>query len=271
MKYDPTGQALLYSSYLGGSSADTALDVTVDGEGNVYLTGSTGSKEFLTVNAAQSELANADGLGQDAFVTKLTPDGATVLYSTLFGGSGIDLGQSIAVGADGSAYIAGETDSADLPVEGAFQPSNGGGNDAFVMKLDPTGATVDYATYIGGSEADGASGVAVDAAGNAYVAGVAFSPDFPVTIGAFQTSSASESESFIAKLAPGEPPAVMTSVSAASFSRLSGLAPDSLATGFGVGLATGTAVATETPLPTELAGTSVEITDSAGVQHLAQL
>ena len=271
IKLDPTGQTLLFSSYLGGPSDDNALDAAVDGDGNLYVTGSTGSAEFPIVNAAQATPGSQDELGTDAFVAKFTPDGSTLLYSTFFGGSGIELSHSVAVGTDGSAYIAGETDSDDLPTEGAFQTVRGGGNDAFVMKLDPAGATIESATYLGGGGHDGAPGVAVDAAGNAYVAGVAFSADFPVTAGVFQTNSASAVDSFVAKLAPGLAPPTITTVSAASFDVAAGMAPEAIASGFGDGLASGTEIALEVPLPTSLLGTVVKITDSEGVEQLAPL
>ena len=271
IKLDPAGQALLFSSYLGGPGDDNALDAAVDGDGNLYVTGSTGSPEFPIVNGAQSTSGSEDELGTDAYVAKFTPDGSTLLYSTFFGGSGIELSHSIAVGADGSVYIAGETDSEDLPVEGAFQTVSGGGNDAYVMKLDPAGAAIEYATYLGGSGHDGAPGVAVDAAGNAYVAGVSFSADFPVTPGAFQTSPASEVDSFVARLTPGQPPPSITTVSAASFSGALGMAAESIASGFGEGLAAATAVAQTVPLPTSLAGATVKVTDSARTERLAPL
>ena len=271
IKLDAAGQALLFSSYLGGPSDDNAFDAAVDGEGNLYVTGSTGSPEFPIVNGAQPNAGSEDGLGTDAYVAKFSPDGSTLLYSTFFGGSGVELSHSIAVGADGSVYIAGETDSPDLPTKGAFQTVGGGGNDAYVMKLDPTGATIEYATYLGGSGHDGAPGVAVDTAGNAYVAGVAFSADFPVTAGVFQTSSASAVDSFVAKLAPGLPQPTITTVSAASFDPSVGMAPEAIASGFGDGLASGTEIAVEVPLPVSLLGTVVKITDSEGVEQLAPL
>jgi uncharacterized protein (TIGR03437 family) len=270
IQLDATGQSLLYSSYLGGTSDDIGYDAAVGSDGKLHVTGTTGSSEFPIVGGAQPATGNEAGLGTDAFVTKFSLDGTTLEYSTFFGGSGIELSHSIAVSADGSAYLAGETASVDLMVEGASQSASGGGHDGYVMKLSPSGDTVEYATYLGGSGHDGAIGIAVDTEGNAYVAGVAYSADFPVTRGAFLTAQTSEVDSFIAKLTPGEPGPAMISVSAASNSREYGLAPDSLAAGYGQALAPGVTVAA-LPWPVELAGTSVRVTDSEDNPHDAQI
>jgi len=270
-KINAAGDELLYSSYLGGSSDDSGQDIAVDGGGSPYVVGSTGSGDFPATGGVQAEPLNAEGMGQDAFVAKFSPDGATLNYATYLGGSGDDLGQGIAVASDGSAYVSGDTTSLDLPATEAFQGANRGGYDGFSVKLNAAGSAFDYATYIGGSGHDGASGIAVDDAGNAFVAGVAFSPDFPVTIGSFQESAGSRIESFVAKLSPGAPQPAITSVSAASFSRAFGISPESIASGFGAGFATAVEVALSTPLPTTLAGTSVKVIDSTQTERLAQL
>jgi uncharacterized protein (TIGR03437 family) len=268
-KISADGQMLLSSGFLGGSSDEMASGVAVDGSGNVYVTGSTGSSEFPVEGAAQGEPMNADGLAQDAFVAKLSADGTNLVYSTYFGGSGTELSHGIAVGGDGSAYIAGETDSVDLMLQGPVQSFNAGRFDAFIVKLSPSGAAVDYATYLGGSADDGAPGLDVDAAGNVVTAGVVYSPDFPVTIGSLQTDRGNEMESFVAKLSPGAAPPGVVSVSGASFLRIHGLAPDSYATAFGQGLGGSTEV--DSSLPTTLNGVTVGITDSNGAQHQARL
>jgi uncharacterized protein (TIGR03437 family) len=268
-KISADGQMLLSSGFLGGSSDEMAEGVAVDGEDNVYVTGSTGSSEFPVEGAAQAEPMNADGLAQDAFVAKLSADGTNLVYSTYFGGSGTDLSHGIAVGNDGSAYIAGETDSTDLMLQGPLQAFNAGRFDAFIAKLSPSGAAIDYATYLGGSADDGAPGLAVDAGGNVVTAGVVYSSDFPVTIGALQTDRGSEMESFVAKLSPGNAPPSVVSVSGASFVRIHGLAPDSYATAFGQNLAAATEV--DSTLPTTLNDITVGITDSSGAMHQARL
>jgi hypothetical protein len=120
------------------------------------------------------------GLG-DAYVTKLTGDGRTLLYSTYLGGQLDDLATDVAVDRAGNAYVAGFTDSADFPVRHALQPMLNGGGDTFVTKLTPDGSTLVYATYLGGSSrGDVAWGIALDAARNVYLAGATTSLDFPV-------------------------------------------------------------------------------------------
>ena len=183
----------------------------------------------------------------------------------------MDLGHDIAVDLDGNAYVAGETDSIDFPSIGAFQPANRGLSDGFVIKLDAEGSALDYATYLGGSDQDSVVSLALDEAGDVHVTGLSFSTNSPATVGAFQTSSSGLADALVAKITPGSPPPVVTSVSAASFDGAFGLASESIASGFGEGLAGETAVATSLPLPTVLAGTSVRVTDSTGGFRLAPL
>jgi hypothetical protein len=183
-KLNPSGSALVYSTYLGGSLDDGASDIAVDSVGNAYVTGYTGSTDFPTMNPLQS----ANGGGQnDAFAAKINPMGSAVVYSTYLGGSGDDQSTGIAVDSAGYAYVTGFTTSADFPIKNPLQPDYGGGGDAFVAKINPTGSTLVYSTYLGGSGGDGASGIAVDSSDNAYVTGYTNSNDFPITPGAFQT------------------------------------------------------------------------------------
>src|SRR5262249_6686896 len=138
----------------------------------------------------------AFGGGLDAFVTKLNATGTALVYSTYLGGSGNNQGSGIAVDASGNAYVTGSTFSSNFPVtSGAFQTAFGGGggpsaprDDAFVAKLNASGSTLVYSTYLGGSSVDEGSGIAVDASGNAYVTGATLSSNFPVTPGAFQAT-----------------------------------------------------------------------------------
>ncbi|HYW98673.1 MAG TPA: SBBP repeat-containing protein, partial [Candidatus Elarobacter sp.] len=142
------------------------------------------------------------------FVTKLNPAGsAPLVYSTYLGGSGDDVGQGIAVDAAGNAYVTGYTGSTNFPTTaGAFQSANAGGNDAFVTTLNPAGsAPLVYSTYFGGSSDDFGFGIAVDAAGNAYVTGQTLSTIFPTTPGAFQRANAGSSDAFVTKIAGGVP------------------------------------------------------------------
>jgi len=216
-KLDPSGSSLVYSTYLGGTSTrafDAAAAIAVDAGGNAYVTGRTTSENFPTTPGAfQSTIGSSapTDFPQDAFVTKFNSAGSLV-YSTYLGGSGTDYGMGIAVDAAGNAYVTGYAGSTDFPTTaGAYQPAfTGGGGDAFVTKLDPTGSALVYSTYLGSFDADG-DAIAVDAAGNAYVTGATYmicgrfscAKRFPTTLGAPQPDyGGSGSDSFVAKLNP---------------------------------------------------------------------
>ncbi|MBI3652845.1 MAG: SBBP repeat-containing protein [Acidobacteria bacterium] len=183
---------LSYSTYLGGSGYDAANDIAVDAVGNLYVIGTTQSINFPVINAPQSHSRNDNSA--DVFVAKLNPSGTAVFYATLIGGSFLDYGNSIAVDASGNVYVTGSTSSSDFPVSAnAFQRQNQhgyGGDDAFVLKLNPNGDGLVYATFLGGSLStrypypdsgqDIGYGIAVDALGNAYVTGETASLDFPI-------------------------------------------------------------------------------------------
>jgi hypothetical protein len=176
-----TGNALLFSTYLGGSGCtmaypETGQAIAVDAQGNAYVAGVTSSSDFPILNAVQPQLQGST----DAFVAKFNSAGA-LLFSTYIGGSGVDVGNAIALDASGAIFVAGYTYSTDFPVTaGALQLANAGACDAFLFKLSPTGDTLLYATYLGGSGADTASGVALDASGNVYLGGWTLSSNFPV-------------------------------------------------------------------------------------------
>jgi len=201
---------LIYSSFLGGSGNETSMTdpaylsgIAVDAAGSAYVTGMTDSSNFPTANAFQPSFA---GGNYDVFVTKFTPDGSALMYSTYLGGSGQDLAGDIAVDASGNAYLTGQTASTDFPTTvGAFQVSKktGGANPAvFVTKLNPSGSALIYSTYLGGSLSDLGNGIAVDSLGRASVTGQADSLDFPVTAGAPQTQSANyDGHAFVTTLA----------------------------------------------------------------------
>ena len=200
-KYSPTGD-MIYSTYFGGTGAENAIGVGLDASGAIYVTGVTSSIDLPVKNAAQSTYG---GGGQDGFVFKLTPDGDDLVYSTYLGGTGFDQSRTIAVDADGYAYVAGNTDSPNFPLLNALQPTFGGGiSDAFVAKLDSNGALV-FSTYLGGTthlgnDFDSGRGIALDASGDIYVAGETRGA-FPVTSGAFQTTyGGGLNDLFVAKL-----------------------------------------------------------------------
>ncbi len=194
-KLGPTGTTL-YSTFLGGSSDDQSSALALGADGSAYVTGTTFSPDFPLANALQPTRGDSFP-GSEAFVTKLAPDGHSLTYSTYLGGDGNDQGFDIAVGADGSAYVTGSTDSSTFPTQ---SPSNsqGGSNDAFVTRINPAGSALLFSTYFGGSFDDQGNGIAVDAGGQIYVAGTAASTDLPVTNSADPTQGGSN-DAFVAK------------------------------------------------------------------------
>ncbi len=194
-KVSAAGNALAYSTYLGGSDADGGYGIAVDSVGSAYVTGLTQcfsgngcvSPNFPTTGGAFQTVAPAEG--SSAFVTKFNPTGSGLVYSTYLGGNGNELARRIALDSLGSAYVTGYTNSTNFPTTaGAFQTTYGGTVDAFVTKLNPTGSGLVYSTYLGGSASDIGNGIAVDSLGSAYVAGYTNSTNFPTAAGAFQTT-----------------------------------------------------------------------------------
>jgi hypothetical protein len=214
------GPELSYSTFLGGSGFDIATGVAVDAAGSVYVAGYTNSIDFP---ASASGLAvrggGTCGGGLDAypcfdvFVAKFDSSGRSLIYAAIFGGSGDDIATGIAVDASGGVYLTGYTNSTDFPTLKAVQAAPGGGTcgvapstfpcyDAFVAKLDWTGAALEYATYLGGAADDFGQGVAVDAAGSAAVTGFTASADFP-TQGPWQNVRRGSYDAFVAKFDAG--------------------------------------------------------------------
>ena len=199
-KINPSGSALVYSTYLGGSVDEAGFGIAVDSSGDTYVTGLAGSPDFPTKNPLQPAL----GGGYDAFVAKINPSGSALRYSTYLGGSGTDVGYGIAVDSSANAYVVGATASTNFPTRNPLQPVYGGGGDAFVAKINPSGSALVYSTYLGGSANDLGLGIAVDNSGNANVTGYTNSTNFPTTAGAFQTSPAGPeaTNAFLTALAP---------------------------------------------------------------------
>lgn len=219
-KFTPGSSALLFSTYLGGSSSDRAFAMIVDSSGNIYLTGDTQSTNFpVTATAYQATLLGT----ANAFVTKVAPGASTLVFSTLFGGSGTDQATAMALDSAGNIYITGFTQSGNFPLLDSFQNVlglSGAGNcgstnlvnvptnylcaDAFVAKFGPSGIPI-YSSFLGGSGTDSGQGIAVDSSGAAYVAGGTTSPNFPTTAGAYQWSyqgSSTYSNTFLTKISP---------------------------------------------------------------------
>jgi hypothetical protein len=197
-KLNPSGSALVYSTYLGGSSGDGARGVAVDALGEAYVTGSTTSTDFPIQNAVQP----ISGGGIDAFVTKFNRSGSALAFSTYLGGSSEDDGNRVALDILGDVFVVGNTFSPNFPTANAFQPTPGGpaGADAFVSGLTANGSAFIYSSYLGGSVDDQGTGIAVDLLGNAYVTGFTTSPNFPTTPGAFQTTSHGQEDAFVSKV-----------------------------------------------------------------------
>jgi Calx-beta domain/Beta-propeller repeat len=183
-KVNAAGNALVYSTYLGGSADDQGESVAVDSAGNAYVTGTTFSTNYPTANAFQPANGGVS-VTQDAFVTKLNAAGTALVYSTYLGGTGGEVGHGIAVDSAGNAYVTGGTGSNNtFPTANAIQCARAGGADVFVTKFNAAGNALAYSTYIGGSNSSTTIElgrfIAVDSAGNAYVAGGTNSTDFPV-------------------------------------------------------------------------------------------
>jgi hypothetical protein len=194
-KLPSTGAALFYSTYVGGLGLEEARSVAVDGSGNAYVTGKTGSLGFPTRNAAQPTRTGSD----EAYLLKINYAGSQLDYSTYIGGTEDDLGSSISVDSTGNAYVGGQTSSTDFPTLDSLQPAYAGGfSDGFVSKYASDGAVV-FATYLGGSEADFVRGIAASADGDTFLLGGTQSPDFP-TLDALQGSFAGNNDLIVASL-----------------------------------------------------------------------
>ncbi|HEU5250291.1 MAG TPA: SBBP repeat-containing protein [Thermoanaerobaculia bacterium] len=187
-KVTSNGTGLVYAGYIGGERADVGFGIAVDASGSAYVTGYTQSTETTFPVTMGPDLTHNDTSGsQDAFVAKVSPDGTGLLYAGYIGGSDQDEGYEIAVDASGSAYITGITESteATFPASGGPDSSYNGRVDAFVVKVNVDGTGLTYAGYLGGSNFDAGSGIALDSSGNAYVTGYTQSAEdsFPVTGG----------------------------------------------------------------------------------------
>ena len=198
-KLTPDGSALAYSTYLGGSSFESAYALGVDGQGAVYVGGQTLSSNFPTTAGAYDVTSNGTW---DGFVTKVSLDGSALAYSTLLGGGATDGVRAVAVDGAGAVYMACGTASTDFPTSaGAFDTQFDPAGDGVVAKLAPGGATLAYSTYLGGSGEDGIVSLAVDASGAAVVVGTSSSADYPL-LNAASTRPSDLSEGTITKIAP---------------------------------------------------------------------
>ncbi|MEO8610967.1 MAG: SBBP repeat-containing protein [Chloroflexota bacterium] len=248
-KLNPTGTALEFSTYLGGSGDEFALGISLDAARNVYVIGATTSADFPTQNAYDDSLSSAGR--QDVFVTKINASGSALVYSTYYGGNEDDIGFDIVADDDGNTYLTGRTDSADFPVVSAYQavapgrcPVPSGCSNAFVAKLNTSGMPI-FSTYLGGNgRLETGLGIAIDSQHSIYVTGFTNSTDFPLR-NAYQTTLMTESTAFLTKFNP--------SGSQLVYSTYLGGTDDSLGTDVAVdntGLATITGITVATDFPT---------------------
>src|SRR5712691_1612535 len=178
-KLDATGSALVYSTYLGGTSTDQGSAISVDASGSAYVTGTTASSDFPLMTPLPAPNNALQG-SSDAFVTKLNPTGSALVYSTYLGSSAEDDGVGIAVDSSGNAYVTGDTFGSDFPTKNPMQAAYGGGmTDLFVTKLNAAGSAFIYSSYLGGSDQEFGRAIAVDGSGSAYVTGFTASANFP--------------------------------------------------------------------------------------------
>ncbi len=204
-KLNASGTALVYSTFIGGSSEDQGLAIAVDSLGSAYVTGSTGSTNYPRQQADPAGLYQSfyGGGSTDAFVTKLSPTGTALVFSTYAGGIGADQGFGIAVHPSTDVYVTGDTTSSSF-VRGfttnALQKTRRGSMDAFFLRLDRFAAAAGYMSYLGGSSTDSARAIAVDGARNVYLTGGTSSSDYPTTGGSFDTSYGGTEDVFVTKL-----------------------------------------------------------------------
>lgn len=195
-KISADGQTLVYSTFLGGNTSETAYNLAVLNNGAVVVTGITASNDFPIVNPLQ----NTHHGNNDMFVSQLNTLGNSLVYSTYLGGSDTDAGMDVVVDDEGNIYLTGTTYSMDFPVVNAVQPTSGGYQDTVVAKLNAAGSALVFSTYVGGESSEFVSSVAVDEANNVYVAGETWSTAFPTTPGAWQENYAGGGDGFVTKI-----------------------------------------------------------------------
>jgi hypothetical protein len=239
-KLSPTG-ALVYSSYVGGNGSDSGNGIAVDTAGNMTVAGNTTSTNFPLANSLQGTMNGQTNL----FVSRLNPAGNAFLYSTYIGGSGNDYAAAVALDQQGAAYLTGSTTSPDFPTLSTIQSMLGGNQNAFVLKLSSAGNQIVYSTYLGGSGGTVAfpetgSGIAVDAAGDAYVTGTTVSRNFPLFNALFSTSVGVGIHAFVAELNPaGSALLYSTYLGGSSVDEGTAIAVDSYGNAVAVGYSTG--------------------------------
>ncbi|MGD0666774.1 MAG: SBBP repeat-containing protein [Bryobacteraceae bacterium] len=280
-KIGPPGGALIYSTYLGGSANDEGTAIAVDPSGAVYVTGDTASTDFPVLPNPGAYQSTYGGGATDAFVARLAGSGSSLLYSTYLGGSGADAGYSIAIDSTGNAYITGNTSSTNYPITGdAFQSSNQGVSNAMVTGLNASGSGLLFSSYLGGNGSmplqpagstnygDYGTSIALNCATGLVVAGVTSSTNFPADNGTVTGMGALTAghpgigpDGFVAQIAAGAGVPDITPggiVNNATFAT-GAVAPGSIVSIFGSGLAPFSQTFSGFPLATTLAGASVSV------------
>jgi hypothetical protein len=226
---NPTTNQYLYTTYIGGSDGDAAYALAVDKNGYVYVTGDTTSDNFFFTPGACDVTCGTDGMCNptwdghafqnmsDGWVIKIDPAKSgigSLMYSTYFGGSGVDRPHAIAVDSTGNAYIAGETMNGagmGFPILNAFQPAFGGNYDGFIAVLNPTGTGLLWSSYLGGAAYDTILGIALDTSANVYVTGYTGSTNFPIK-NAIQAANGGSYDAFLAKVGNGQTASALAGV-----------------------------------------------------------
>jgi uncharacterized protein (TIGR03437 family) len=275
-----SGASLAYCTYLGGhteSLGDYISGITIDSAGNAYVAGYTNSPDFPVTDGAYGTVCGLGGTCAAAHVTKLNPTGTAILWSTFVGDARSDGSDAlfftgpIQLDGKGNVYIMGQAGSGFPLLDPVQTAGNGGDMQMVVAELDPTGANLLFSTYIGsgGLAESSPAGLAVDAAGDIYLAGNNLGPGLITTPGAFQTTASNNpccSHGFVAKISPTGP-----AVTSATAGQVEAFAPQSIVSAYGTNLAGATASGATVPLPTSLGGNTVTLTDSAGVVFQAPL
>jgi len=205
--YDKTKELiidpLVYSTFIGGNDMDDIYSIKIDDEGNAFLAGYTLSANYPTTIGSYQTTEKGF---YDAIITKLNSLGSGLIFSTFLGGSDKELSYSIAIDITGNSYLTGETASSNFPTTaGAYQTNYGGGkSDVFITKLNTSGSSLVYSTYLGGNDYDGGNSIAIDKAGNVFITGQTNSLNYPVSPDAFQKTNRSRwsgvGDAFITKL-----------------------------------------------------------------------
>jgi hypothetical protein len=228
-RFSADGGGLSYSTYLGGTDSEFPTALALEAQGSATVVGYTRSADFPTTPGAFDRSFN--GGVEDGYVTRLSPTGGSLVYSTFLGGSGdLEDPRAVVVDAQGVATVAGLTMSSDFPTTaGAFRETYGGGpTDAYVVRLDPAGAALRFATFLGDTGRDAAFDVEVDASGEATVAGYTESAAFPTTPGVFDRTFNGVWDAFVARLvADGSALVYSTFLGGAGLDAANALAVDS--------------------------------------------